>query len=657
MSYEQKIKENEYLALAKKEGWEIITDPVDKKPRIIVEDVEFPLLHPYQIHLNMYRNGTTAESRLQHMIAVHNFLWPAHAQTHNYWQERIFAAHCERWKQVVLTGGAGIGKSLGAAKVGLIFWLSDPTRNAVLVASVTLDSLDKRIWGYVIKLAEELQDRIPLRILEGKPQKIVYPGTKNKIHGMFATAVKQGSNERVINTLIGQHPDKGLLVILDEATDMPAGVVASLPNLEEVPFMFQMWAIGNASDKGDLHGALATPKKGWAHINPEHDYAWETCHRGGICLYFNPNDSPAIHEANPVKRALLGQFLMTQEKLASKIAAYGTTSDAYYRFVLGFWNMADTTTGVFTDIFLTENHVNKKPEWLGVRPLIMVAGLDPMYRINSSGCVLRIGVLGQTTSGKVVMDFREDSLMYHLEIKHRLLRSTEQQIADQTVKILNDHGIPLRLLTVDITGAGRAMPELIRKTMLTDDYALKVLSEGQRKGSRQNAVSEDDDNKLVISPTDIWMIFKEYVQQEQILGLDNVTQQQLINRRTVKNDKGLLLIEKKVDYIDRMRAIKPSLAHSPDEADVTMLCVLGASLRLGFTPGLVWDVPRQTISEHDLEKYRAFYDMLRNQGLTEPVGVTAPRQTIRASFSVPLETKVAAEAERRTTLEMLHPRW
>src|SRR5262245_34257033 len=130
-----KEDESRFIKLAEKRGWRIIknADAVrrgDCPYFVQVEGKIIPLDHPYPIHLWFYRTATDSETRFRHMVAVHNLLWPQYVPTWNEWEERRFRAHCENFAQIVMAGGASTGKSLTAAKIAFIWWLSDPTKNA-----------------------------------------------------------------------------------------------------------------------------------------------------------------------------------------------------------------------------------------------------------------------------------------------------------------------------------------------------------------------------------------------------------------------------------------------------------------------------------------------------------------------------------------------
>lgn len=620
-----------YVPLCVKEGWEV------EGSRVYVPSCggkEFKLAHPYQIHLRLYRGETDPATRLYSMHRVHDMLWPDHVVTWNYWTERRFMAHCMSYNQVVMAGGAAAGKSMDAAKIALIFWLSDPRHNACIVASTTLEALESRIWGYVAKLFSMSVLPIAGTFLRSKPPKILYPGQKEKIHGMFAVAIRSGEDETTLSTIIGRHPDKGLLMILDESTDMPPSIVKALPNLEQGVDMFQLIAIGNSSSKTDLHGALATPLKGWKSVDPMRDYTWETQHKGGVCLYFNPYDSPAIHEKDAVRKAALSRFLITEAGIEEKKRQYGEGTDSYARFVLGYWQDKQMDSSALSEQFLTEHQVNKSAEWSGFYAKEVVAGLDPAFQIGiGGGCMLRLGVFGHTTSGLVSLDFRGAELFFNIELRRDADKSGELQLAEQVWEILQRYSCPIDNLAIDASGVGRALGELIRLVSKQPGQPYRVVSVRPRTELTKSKV---DPHIVVLAPSEMWLKFREFVQQGQIRGIDQLTLQQLVNRKMhLKNSK--LVLEPKSEYIARMTAINPKLAHSPDESDSMMLAMQAAVMRLGFRPGMMWDV-KQSLSANPYmrEKEAAYFAAQQGREVTANVS----RPPLVANFSSSIEDTV-----------------
>lgn len=638
------------IKLCEKELWDIDnSDPEHIK--VIVDSTSFDLGHPYQIYLRIYRDYIDPIQKLAAMRQINKWLWPESEKTWNYWQERMFLAHCERHKEIVFAGGSGIGKSATAAKLALIFWLSRPRDNAVIVASTTMDSLENRIWGYVAMYANSVALPLALRILSSKPPKVLHPKAKDKIHGIFAIPIARGEENKVLATLIGRHPNKNLMMILDEATDMNPVILNSTINLESGVDSFQVIAIGNSASKFDLHGAMATPMLGFKSIDPRKDYTWTT-KRGGICLYFDPFDSPAIHEKDPVKRILLSKFLITTDKLNDRTTKYGFGTDQYNRFVLGFWGAAAVDELLFSPEFIEEHLVQSPVEWSGMQQMKLVASFDPAFSVGTRQCVLRIGMIGQSASGLMVLDFRGTEMLHYINIRVDVLASSEQQMADQILALLTKYGIPLDHLVLDATGTGRAVGtllvvtkklELSRNGMLAPNQVIsepiKIIS--TRKNLVEVILKKKktlDPSTTVVSPIELWLLARDYIENNQIRGIDPVALQQLTNRKIVSVNRQISL-ETKTDYKTRMGAINPSLAKSPDEVDTLMLAVYAAKKLYAWTPGQVipisWKTPGERIFS---EKMHAAKVEGEHTAMMEArSGFSAARPRLTNNFSSPIE--------------------
>lgn len=558
---------------------------------VVVDDIhEFPLRHPYEINLTLYRRAKDPEDRYFRMKRVHDILWPHFAKTWHYWDERRFRAHCGDWEQIVLAGGASIAKSHAIARAAIIFWLADPDNRACIIASTTLESLEGRIWGYVNEFITNTAVPVNARVLGGKPPKILTLDGTGKMFGMFAAAVRSGDDDKTIGTVIGRHPSGGLLVILDEATEMNPLITKAVPNLRKGIKVFQIWAIGNSSSKSDLHGAMATPKVGWENIDPEVDWIWETQNHKGICLYFHPKDSPAIHEKDPERKEALSVFLPTEKSLEEDKQLYGEGSDSYWRFTLGFWKSAATDAVIVSEEFVTEHDIQKSAEWSGFLPLNVVAGLDPAFSRGGAGCILRIAYLGVDVNGLVCLDFRMEELLFKIDVRIDINKDGEQQLAEGVIRKLEEYQCPLENCAVDVTGGGRPFASLIRVLKAGSPPMIKISSVGRSSGL---AKAKKDPEILVATPTDLWIQMREFIVNRQIKSLDPLTVSQLVNRRVEREKRfGAITLETKDAFKARMGAINPKLARSPDEADAAILAVHAAIVRFGFTEGQRREVPK-----------------------------------------------------------------
>lgn len=571
---------SDYLnLLIKQENWELFLEDGEEKVRAYGQI--FPKAHPLAIYQKLYRTEKNPDLKFVYMKWIHDALWPKERLTWNYWTERRFRTYCEGWRIMSWAGGASIGKSVDASKIGVIEYTSNPKKTAVIVASTTLESLNSRVFGYLTGYLKDTAIKIPYKLLRSQPPKIMYD-RDDTIHTISAIAAAKGKDEEAIKNYIGRHPKEKLFIILDEAPDLDLSILSAIPNLEAGQNAFQVIAIGNSCSINDLHGSLSMPRAGWESIDPLEDTQWETSQKNGICLFFSCYESPAIFETNPVRKTALSKFLPTEEQIRAKKKEYGETSDAFWRFVLGFWRRQNSTDTIISSIGLKDTHTHKIAEWSGLHRIHIIAGLDPAFSIGGDQCVLRLAMLGQDISGRMVLDFRGDKLLFRIQLSAVIQKSVEEQIGEQVIKILNDFNCPLHHLCVDANGSGRALAEVIKLKANALRAPIKIYSV-------KAGVGKANSFDIVIRTSyDMWYAVKEFINHGQIRGLDDKAMMQLTSRLLETHPKtGKQSLEQKIKYKQRMGAIMPSLAHSPDEMDAAALCLQSAIINFGFTPGQV----------------------------------------------------------------------
>lgn len=510
------------------------------------------------------------------MVAAHHYIWPQDVITWNYWSERRFRTYCEGYNIISWASGQSTGKSVDAGKIALLEWFCAPKTTGVLVVSTTLESIKARVYGYILRYLKESAVTLPYQIMRSNPPKILYD-RDDELHAISTIAAAKGRDNEAFKNYIGRHPKRKLLLILDEGPDLDPIILESLPNLEKEGSAFQVLCLGNSASKFDLHGSLSTPKNGWNSIDPTRDTRWETTQKNGICLYFSCYESPAIYETDPVKKVALSKFLINSEQIEKKIEKYGAETDAFYRFVLGYWRSTGTDSVVISPEFVDQFNVTKKAEWSGLHPLKVVAGLDPAFSVGGDSCILRLAILGQMTNGQIVLDYRGNDLLFNIRIKASA-KAAEIQIAEQVLEIMKRYQVDMRDLVIDSNGQGRAIGSVIQLQAASLTPPLKIYG---TRGGNQNVKSFD---VIIRSAYELWADFRPFIQNHQIKGMDNVTVQQLTTRLTeIKNGKPVL--EPKADYKVRMGAVMPALAHSPDEADAAALVLQAAMINYGFYPG------------------------------------------------------------------------
>lgn len=141
---------------------------------------------------------------------------------------------------------------------------------------------------------------------------------------------------------------------------------------------------------------------------------------------------------------------------------------------------------------------------------------------------------------------------------------------------------------MDCNGQGRALATVIKLNAQMNPKYHRLCRGGEEmikiySVRRGNAQSKSFD-VTIKNAYELWGDLRIYIQNNQIRGLDDTTVLQLTTRKvSVKN--GIMRLEEKTVYRNRMKHVMPSLAHSPDEADAASLVLQAAVLKYGFTVG------------------------------------------------------------------------
>lgn len=583
------------------ENFNVIKTPQGQY-QVKVYDNLFPLNHPAPIHLELFRTIKDPTLKFKHLKAAHHLFWPEFIKTWTYWDDRTFEALCKDWVYVSLAGGGSTGKSHRMARAAILYYLANPSKRLVITASTTLGASTARIWGYITQFIDTMAVPYKLHSYTGNNPRILF-NKKDPIHGMYSVAAAKGTTQKAIANWIGKHPREALLLILDEAPDLDPILLDAIPNLHSPGIEFKCVPIGNSADQNDLHGALSTPKNGWDSIDPMRDTFWETTQQKGCCLFFNCYESPAIHEPNLIKRKALESFLISERLIAQKKLQYGEDSVSFWRFVVGFWRSDALESAVITKKFIEHFHTQVKPEWSGLVPLQICAGIDPAFSTGGDNCVIRMAILGQETSGKIVLDFMKERLLFKIPVLASLPDSAEMQVATAIVRILKEFNCPLEHCALDVTGVGRALGELIRMKGGYSGHPLRIITV---PSGRQSVKSFD---ATPMTPIQLWAAYRDFIQHDQIRGLDQMTFYQLTSRLTERKN-GQEVLENKQAYRRRIAAVNPQLAHSPDEADAGALTIQAAVQRLGFFPSQARFIPQnidegyRKLAAHDMRQFR-----------------------------------------------------
>lgn len=554
-------------------------------PRVLTDQGEmikayghlWPLQNDISLHLNAFRIGLSKEQgglgKTRHLMEAHNLIWPEYAQTFHAWTAKRFKTFCSDYKVISLAGGASSAKSADAARYALLWWWALPEERTVIVASTTITALMKRVWSYLTSDLYKAYGNMPGIVSNSPPPKIKFRKEETK-HGIYGVALREGNPDKTIAEIVGIHPQEGLLVIIDEATDVTPAFIDAFPNWDKGLHTLQVIVIGNSKSKLDPHGRLSEPINGWSSIDPDIDEDWKT--KMGICLYFDCYKSPAV--ISPDKNKL--KFLITKEKIEADEIRLGKNSPSFWRFTRGFWPPEDLTKTVLT-LSLVETHKSQESaEWNGTW-LIKLAALDPAFTADGDECILRFASMGPGRDGIIVLDFGGPENILSLKLDSRSKEPINYQIVRIARAECEKRGVEPQHFGADTWGFGSGAGDIFEREWSPEIH--RIVGIGAPSDRYVDSDMVDRAYELYQDKTaEMWFAMRMFVQTGQIKGLDDETIEEFCSRMYEWKGRKIAL-ERKKDYKLRMgKGDGPT--GSPDRADAAAI-LLEVAQRTGMTPG------------------------------------------------------------------------
>ena len=463
--------------------------------------------------------------------------------------------------------------SADAARYALLWWWSLPEHRTVIVCSTTINALTKRIWSYVTSCCYKARGNLPGIVSNSPPPKILHARHDTK-HGIHGAALKEGQSDRTLADLIGIHPDDGLLVIVDEATDVTPAIYDAITNWDSGGVKFQMIVIGNSKSRLDPHGRLSEPLLGWNSVNPDEDEKWET--KNGVCLFHDCYRSPYV--LHPERKQL--SFLISSKKIAMEQKRLGTNDPKFWRFVRGFWPPEDITKTVLSLSMCEKHGVRDEARWEG-RWQITIAGLDPAFTSTGDECILRFATLGPDERGILVLDYGGEENIISMRLDSKSKEPVSYQIVRQAKRECLARGVDPYHFGADTWGIGTGAGDIFEVEW--SDQIHRIISIGAP--SNRYVDSEMTDQAFELYDrinTELWFSMKTFVEAGQIKGLDEKTIEEFCTREYSWKGRKIRL-ETKEEYKERM-GYGDGPTGSPDRGDAAAI-VLEVAQRLGFAPG------------------------------------------------------------------------
>lgn len=263
-----------------------------------------------EIELVCYRDGHSVANgglgKEGHFRKAAKLLWP-HIKW-NRWLDMTVSAWC-RFTSIGLTGGAAAGKTFGCAMCATLDWIADPMHTNVVLTSTTVPALRQRVWGETARLWSSVPG-LQGNLVDSSLRLESYKGSAKGL--MRGIAVKDGSVEKAVGNIQGQHNER-IIIVIDEMPQTPKAIVTAASNLSKGASYFRFVGIGNAVSRFDQHGRLCEPIGGWSSVSESMEY-WLT--KGGICLHFDGLQSPNITDGEPAPMDMLyDSWLAYREKM------------------------------------------------------------------------------------------------------------------------------------------------------------------------------------------------------------------------------------------------------------------------------------------------------------------------------------------------------
>lgn len=540
----------------------------------------------------------------EHLYRAACQLFPPKLYARHYWVKERMKCWCTMSFQTWL-GPASVAKSTDAGLIVLLHWLSAPDRTTVVVCSTTKPMLEKRIFGELVKYYSHIPGA-PGRYVPSESSIVL--GDENSKNGIFGVAVLRGSTKDALGNIVGLHNTYNVLIVDEMQSTRPAAVEA-FTNLSASGKESLFLGMGNPESRLDPLGIHSEPLEGWASLDP-HDpncrKIWPT--RFGHCVWWDGLLSPNIVEPDGEKKY---PFLLGRRAIEATAKSYGEDSPQFWSQRRGFFPPEGLDRAMFSESFLLtcgatkglsfpatptqEPHVSgpapsaslapapENDRWAA--PPIAVAGTDPAFSALGDRCILYVGDVGATLSGRFLLVLRAPILI-------PLVAGGEVPLTIKLAEALMDYcrrfGVEPRLLGLDCTGAQGAVADILEDRGFRG--VLRIQFGG--KPSELPVSSEDDTppQKLYANRvTELWHRVYQFARHGHLRGMATSTVIELCKRRMTDR---VMPME-----VESKRVMKSRVGASPDEADALAVLAAVVRERLGVVPGSRPDLndPRQRL--------------------------------------------------------------
>lgn len=479
-------------------------------------------------------------------------LYPNHFEWHD-WTERTIKPLVEgNW--CGFTGCSNSAKTYNVVGFATIWWLCAPDISSVTLVSTSKQSLRKRGWAMVQSMYSEFPEPKYGNFIDSR---MIWQNTKgDDKHAIFGKAVEEGPIAKVADDIKGVHTTRQM-VIIDEATAVPAAIFDAVSNLYSYPDEFLLVVIGNARSKLDQFGCFIEPDKGWESVTVNDD-EWESRpqlnNKKAVVVHFDAEKSPNIVEGKVVSKHLP----MKEKVLAAK--ANGETP-LYWSNFKGFPPPDGLTKTVFSESALIANDGFGHHNFTG-RNFRIIGTCDPAYG-GGDRPVLRFAKMGEIEEGKMGIECMAPIILpidisaknpIHFQLAEQIRRQCESFVINGVTYSCQPEN-----LGIDDTGSG-GLCDIINRTW---SYNIIRIEFGGKPSD--DSVSMEDSRPAsevyLNKTTEMHFRARNTLNHKQLRGIDRETAKELCDRLFI-DDKRLVKLESKEDYKKRHNGVSPDFGDS-----------------------------------------------------------------------------------------------
>lgn len=504
------------------------------------------------------------QSQVQHAIATFiasgdkknaaELLWPW--LTKNDQTDRIWAC-LDKYSYLAIMGHASASKTFTCAAWFLLHWWENCQETAIIITSDTIASMNRRVWSDIKILMTKTSVPMPGILVDSKRMiKHSHPDDKNAIAGVAAESDDAQSKIQGIHT-------KRIGLLIDEADNKLSksiwGAMSNLGASGEIKAV----ALANPVDRIGDFGKNCEPEDGWASINPEIDFEWDS-RTGWHVLRLDGLKSPNI---------LLGEdkypFLLTNKGVEDIRKQKGENSLEWWCYVRAWYPPSGTNTSIFSPEVIQKSR--GKHIWYGETEKI--ASCDPAFE-GGDDCVFMFG-----TMGKLASNPRRTGIILDKEIvikRKDTSKPVSIDFGDQIIQLLDENEIKGDNFAIDCTGNALGMSDYIQHARKQPHIAVNF------GGSPTDLLITGEDSKKASERydrfvTELWYAAREWMK----FGLFKIPKPSRNLEIQLESRLYDLIGAQRKIRIETKQEMKKNGFGSPDFADTACLLCYVARVRCG----------------------------------------------------------------------------